>query len=95
MSGVYYSYIDKLAEAIVNPSSLALSFQVQRIIARDVQRAITDKGSTESAQDRTIKLLNAVGRHLSAYPDKLGTVTQVLFDYEVTKGIAVKIARDG
>ena len=95
MSSVYDSYIAKLAEAIVNPSNLALSFQAKGIIGRDVQVTITDKGTTESAQDRTVKLLNAVGKHVSAFPDKLTAVTQVLHEYQVTKSIASKMAEDG
>ena len=95
MSSVYYSYIDKLAEAIVNPSSLALSFQAKGIIGRDVQRAITAKDNTESAQDRTLRLLNAVGKYVSIYPYTLGIVIQVFSNYQVTKPIAVKMAEDG
>ena len=95
MSSVYYSYIDKLAEAIVNPSNLALSFQAKGIIGRDVQVAITDKGGIESAQDRTLRLLNAVGKHVSAFPDKLATVAQVFHDDKVTARIAAKMAEDG
>ena len=95
MSRVYDSYMADLAEAIINPSSLALQFQVQGIIAREVQRAITDKGNTETALDKTIRLLNAVGNFVRANEDQIAKVVDVFRRCQDTKRIAEAMAENG
>ena len=95
MSRVYTSYIAKLAEAIVNPSSLALLFEAEEVIAGDVQRAITDRYTTETAQDRTIRLLNAVGNYVRATEGGIAKVVDVFRRCPDTKLIAVAMAEAG
>ena len=95
MSNLFNQYLQKLSQAISNPSSLAIAFHSRNIIDQVEQIAITEVSNTRTTQDRTNDMLNTVSRRLNGNEQKLRTVVEVLYEHLATQDIAREIARVG
>lgn len=66
---LFRQYNDKLVNAIVEPTALAVSFYSKNMIAREVKDRVCEVISVLSKRDKSGILLDAIEQYISTQPD--------------------------